>query len=71
MVLSSNIRGARAFCSPQPACCRRLQARLAASAFESLKSVAQRCSTKQSGNMPDGADMMPALPDPSVCNSLI
>ena len=64
-----NIRGARAFCSLPSACCRRFEARLATSAFKSLGSVVQRCSTKLSGNMPDVAGIMPALPDPSVCNA--
>jgi hypothetical protein len=68
-VRRSNIRGARAFCSLPPACCRRLEARLSTSAFESPGSVAYRSSTKPSGNMPDVAGMMPALPDPSVCNA--
>ena len=64
----SNIRGARAFCSLPLACCRRLEARLATSAFESLGSVVQCCFIKLSGKMPDVAGIMPALPDPSVCN---
>jgi hypothetical protein len=29
----------------------------------------QRCFTKVSGNMPDIAGIMPALPDPLVCNA--
>jgi hypothetical protein len=65
----SNIRGARAFCSLPPACCRRLETRLAASAFGYLEFVVQSCVTKRSGNMPDVAGIMPALPDPSVCNA--
>lgn len=68
-VRRSNIRGARAFCSLPPACCRRFEARLATSAFESLELHVQRWSTKLSGNMPDIAGIMPALPDPSVCNA--
>jgi hypothetical protein len=68
-VRRSNIRGARAFCSLTSACCRRFEARLATSAFESLGSVMQRCSTTLSGNMPDVAGIMPALTDPSVCNA--
>ena len=68
-VRRSNIRGARAFCSLPPAYCRRLEARLATRAFESLRSVVQRSATKLSGNMPDVAGIMPALPDPSVCRA--
>jgi hypothetical protein len=68
-VRKSNIRGARAFCSLPSACCRRFDVQLAASAFESLGSVVQRCSTKLSCDMSDIADIMPALPDPSVWNS--
>ena len=64
----SNIRGARAF-SPPPACCRRPEAGLATSAFGYLELVAQRWATKLSGNMPDIAGIMPALPDSSVCNA--
>lgn len=67
-VRRSNIRGARAFCSLPWACCRRLQARLATNAFESPGPVVQRCFIKLSGNMPDVAGFLPALPDPSVCN---
>ena len=63
----SNVRGARAFCSLPSACCRRFEARLAASTFEFLGSVVQPCFTQLFGNMPDVAGIMPALPDPSVC----
>jgi hypothetical protein len=51
----SGLWGARAFRSLPPACCRRREARLATSAFESPRSVVQRCFTKLSGNMPEVA----------------
>jgi len=68
-VRRSNIGGARAFCSRPPVCCRRRQARLATSAFEFLGSVLQRCFVQLSGNMPDHAGIMPALPGPFVRNA--
>jgi hypothetical protein len=67
MMRRSKIRGARAFCSLPPACCRRFET----SAFESLESVVQRWPTRLSGNMPDHAGRMPALPRSVLSQRLI
>ena len=63
------IRRARAFCSLPPACCRRLETRIATSVFKSLGLIVQRRFIKGSGNTPYDAGIMPALPVPSFATA--